>query len=351
MPDIKAQFEEIISKAKRIAVVSHLRPDADAHFSSISMYRYLKVHLKKDVEVMFEASKEEYNGVIPHFDEIKWTDNLPKAIEDFDTIVCLDATTTDRFSQFDLVDIFNTKTVITLDHHSDDEKPNYKAALHFTQRKYGSTSQLLGELIIPDETLKNDIILSKLLMYGHLGDTGGLKYIERSRVTGLAFAQKLIEWHDFQIQELSQIYEGYSLHDYEIIKMLMENTQFKELNKSQKIMFTHISEKYAKDNNLTHEKFKSCIRKYNYMFLRQVEDYSFGFIMYEAEDGYHISFRAMQNTIDVKVIAIKYNGFGIPMSAGGLLPLDYAADVKLAAEKLYEELKNLDYDEIKAVKE
>ena len=38
----KNEFDELIEKASKIAITSHIRPDQDAIFSSVAMHRYLK---------------------------------------------------------------------------------------------------------------------------------------------------------------------------------------------------------------------------------------------------------------------------------------------------------------------
>ncbi|MDO5075753.1 bifunctional oligoribonuclease/PAP phosphatase NrnA [Corynebacterium sp.] len=131
---------EFISGADRIAVVGHIRPDADAIGSVCAMVLALEALGKDVVGVIGEAQKFSENLLsIPAADRIRQVEALPEV----DAVITVDCATVDRAGECG-AGIARHPNVLVVDHHA--SNPGF-GHVNLIDIDAESTTTILAELI------------------------------------------------------------------------------------------------------------------------------------------------------------------------------------------------------------
>src|SRR5213076_2040709 len=145
-----ASFAEIgraFREYKKFAVLSHVRPDGDAHSSQLALGLSLK-QLGKDVRIWNEDGMLEKYSFLPRAELLT---TPPNEAEDFDVAVALDTAIQNRLGTT-LQAVRSAKTWINIDHHP--SNPCYGDLVHVDSTA-PATAQILFELIT-DQQLSID---------------------------------------------------------------------------------------------------------------------------------------------------------------------------------------------------
>jgi bifunctional oligoribonuclease and PAP phosphatase NrnA len=175
-------FKEYLSVPKRIVIVTHFKPDADALGSSLGLALYLK---KKGhtVNVITPSDYPDFlTWMAGNNDVLIFQKDRPKKahelIETADVLFCLDFSSLNRIDSLgDLVKFSRGKKVL-IDHHLDPE--NFADFVQWDD-KAASTAELVYELIeeLGDITLIDPPIANNLYA-GIMTDTGGFRHSNTS---------------------------------------------------------------------------------------------------------------------------------------------------------------------------
>jgi phosphoesterase RecJ-like protein len=81
------QANAAIQKAKRIALLAHMRPDEDAIAAQLAMHEYVTEQLHKEADIICDENHRDRSTIFPHFNKIISKDSL----EEYDLIIVHDA--------------------------------------------------------------------------------------------------------------------------------------------------------------------------------------------------------------------------------------------------------------------
>ena len=155
---------DIINKAQKIGIFTHISPDGDAIGSSLGLYLGLK-QLKKDVEVI----TDEYSRCfyfLPGQEEIKREGN-----KEYDLAIALDCANKARL--FDPMNSFDrSKVTIAIDHHASN---TYFARYNYVEGNSPAVSKTLIKILKRLNVIIN-VEVGTCLMAGIITDSGGFRY-------------------------------------------------------------------------------------------------------------------------------------------------------------------------------
>src|SRR5690606_40015484 len=172
------EYNEFMSVARRVVIVTHYKPDADALGSSLG----LSAFLKKDghhVTVITPSDYPAFLNWLPGNDEVvifseALADKVKTLVTDAEIIFCLDFSALSRINTIgEMIQNASGKKVL-IDHHLEPEK---FADFEQWDAKAASTAGLVYELIIElGERAKIDSTIADCLYAGLLTDTGGFRH-------------------------------------------------------------------------------------------------------------------------------------------------------------------------------
>ncbi|NIM10581.1 MAG: hypothetical protein GTO45_01195 [Candidatus Aminicenantes bacterium] len=217
---MRRMVADVIDKSERIAISSHIRPDADSIGSGLALYLILK-QLKKDVHY-YNIDRAPFPLTeLPGFDAIEYQQIYPQS---FDVVILVEGGTEERSGMSNLGDYFT----INIDHHA--------------------TSALCCDLnwVIPDASAAGELIYELALELGiqltrDIGfnlfaaissDTGSFKYSNTS-ARALRIAAQLVKKCHFTPVEVSDVL-FYSNH-IEKVRMIQRVLSTLELHLNQKV--------------------------------------------------------------------------------------------------------------------
>lgn len=217
---MRRMVADVIDKSERIAISSHIRPDADSIGSGLALYLLLK-QLEKDVHY-YNIDRAPFPLTeLPGFDAIEYRQIYPQS---FDMVILVEGGTEERSGMSNLEDYFT----INIDHHA--------------------TSALCCDLnwVIPDAAAAGELIYELALELGiqltrDIGfnlyaaissDTGSFKYSNTS-ARSLRIAAQLVKKCHFTPVEVSDIL-FYSNH-IEKVRMIQRVLSTLELHLNQKV--------------------------------------------------------------------------------------------------------------------
>ena len=177
MQNIKA-FKDQLSQPRKVVILTHFKPDADALGSSLGLARYLK---KKGhaVTVITPSDYPDFIAWMPGNEEVvifqkDKPERCAKLVADAEVIFCLDFSSLNRINELgEMVRGAGAKKVL-IDHHLE---PEHFADFEQWDGTAASTAELVYQLIVEldDQTLV-DGPMADCLYAGIMTDTGGFRH-------------------------------------------------------------------------------------------------------------------------------------------------------------------------------
>ena len=155
---------EVVNKAKKIAIFTHVSPDGDAIGSSLAFYLGL-LQLKKEVSIVTDEFSRCF-CFLPHLEDIQ------REVDDcYDVSIALDCATRGRL--FDPKESFSRSNVtVAIDHHASN---TYFANLNYVEGSSPATCKTLIKFFKRlGITITKEI--GSCLMAGIITDSGGFRY-------------------------------------------------------------------------------------------------------------------------------------------------------------------------------
>lgn len=172
-----AQLQALLSKPKKIVIITHPHPDGDAMGSSFALYNYL-IQLKHSAWVISPTSYPEYLNWFPGIRTILVHPNhkefIHKSIANAQIIFCLDFNHLQRIPELgDAIAQSKAKKVL-IDHH---QQPEDFADFSLSDILASSTAELIFRFIemLGDEPKINKDIAT-CIYTGMMTDTGSFQY-------------------------------------------------------------------------------------------------------------------------------------------------------------------------------
>lgn len=300
------KIKQILIESKKILLVAHHNPDADALGSMLGMYEILVHHWGLSVEMAVDGVIPSNLSYLPYFFLIQ--DGFRP--ERFDTVVLLDCGGWSRtnFFETDELNIDWPNNLIVIDHHATSAGT---PGVHYIDTSASSTSEILWKLI-KTWGLQFNSKLATCLLTGIMFDTGSFQHSNTGIETFQAAAELLASGADF-----SGIRGGlYVKKSQALLKLWGTALKKMKYDHKRKLATSYVSVQDFKRCNATATDLEGLTN-----LMSTIPDVKFALLLSEGENGVvKGSLRTEQNNINVKNLAEAMGGGGHIKAAGFTLP-------------------------------
>lgn len=173
---------DLLQSTKRVSIIAHVNPDADAYGSSCGLAEGLKAY-GVSVKVYNESGYVPRYAVIPGASAV--SRDLPQQLHAEDLVVVCDCGAIERVGDTFLPIIRGAARVVNIDHHTANSLFGHA---NYVVDGASSTSELIFNLLhrLESRTGRSDIITqecAKCLLAGIIGDTGSFRYPSTTSTT------------------------------------------------------------------------------------------------------------------------------------------------------------------------
>lgn len=173
-------MKEIVEKAKKIVILTHMAPDGDAMGSALAMYHYVMDRFSQSsVHVIVPNAFAAFFNWMPGADAIKVYEKEPDAcnalIAEADLLICTDFNDPKRISTAGEKMMANPAPKILIDHHLKGTEDNGQWTKDYSDPSASSACEIVYRLINNDQSpITNPI--ATCLYTGLMTDTGNFAY-------------------------------------------------------------------------------------------------------------------------------------------------------------------------------
>jgi bifunctional oligoribonuclease and PAP phosphatase NrnA len=299
---MNASFSEIadaISRAHRIVLLSHIRPDCDALGSQLALALSLQT-LGKEVVAWNEDGLPATYGFLEKSDLIQKPPAQPEA---FDLAIALDTATKQRLGT-PLGAIRNAEQWINIDHHA--SNPGYGDLVHI-DTGVPATGQIVYEFI-RSEDLPFDLPAAVALFAAISTDTGSFRYPHTSART-FEIASQLVE---MGVDAASLAIKLYESHPKRRVLLLGEALREARFDANDKVASMSVTNETKQRLGIQPDDLDGLIDT-----VRIVESVIVAVFFEELPDRkVRVSMRSKDDSIDVNDICGEFGGGGHPRAAG-----------------------------------
>lgn len=322
-------FKAFISRPRKIAIVMHHKPDADALGSSLGLAGYLK-KLNHQVTVISPSDYPSFLTWLPGNDEViiyqnSTSEKLAKNIAEAELIFCLDFSSLNRINELGELVKQSTAKKVLIDHHLE---PDHFADFEQWDDKAASTAELVYQLIIELEGEKLiDTAIAECLYAGIMTDTGGFRHNNTNHKV-FQVAAELVA-HGANPHKISKlIYDNNSLERLRLMGFVLG--QKLQVIPEYKTAYIVLSK-----NELSALGSQTGDTEGLVNFGLSIKDIILSVLIYERKDGsVKLSFRSLDN-FSVNELARKhFEGGGHKNAAGGQTNLGLDGTLKKLLEIL-----------------
>jgi phosphoesterase RecJ-like protein len=293
---MKKKIAEHIKKSKKIAISSHIRPDADSIGSGLALFLMLK-QLKKEV-CFCNQDKAPYPLThLPAFSEIKFRQIYP---EPFDIIVLIEGGTEERTGQKHLEKYFT----VNIDHHA---SSTFNSNLNWVVPEAAAVGELVYELGVQ---LKVDFCrdIGFNLYAAISSDTGSFKY-SNTTYKSLHIASQLVKRCQFTPEEVSSLL--YNSNPHEKVQMIQKVLSTLELHLNNRVAIIYFRKRFLNRLSLKDIETEDIIS-----IARSITGVDVTIFIKEIdEDFFRVSIRSRFD-VSSHQIAVAFNGGGHDHAAG-----------------------------------
>jgi len=213
--------EDLIDKADKAVIVTHVSPDGDAIGSSLGLYHYL-IELGLEATVIvpndFPSFLKWPKGAKDILIHEKYPEFANKLINEADLIFCLDFNTLNRIKDVAQAVESSEAKKILVDHHP---FPDDFSDVTISYPEISSTSELIFRLIcrMGDYELMSKVAAEAIYM-GMMTDTGAFTYNSNSPEIYYIIGQLLSKGID-KDQIYSNVYHNYSADRYRMMGYML----------------------------------------------------------------------------------------------------------------------------------
>ncbi len=314
-----------LKEFRSVAIISHVRPDADAIGSQIAMAKWLKSF---------------GTDVLCHNDDpipanIKWLTDIEPVefytqteLESCDAFLFVDGNTPDRFGEY--ADFFRNagKPAFMIDHHPQPDESLFKAMVSVPAA--GSTAELVFYLY---QNTNPDLIepeTATALYAGIMTDTGSFRFDSVGAHTHMIISE-LIRKGQLNVARIHErIYDTMSENQLKLISRALEQIS---CDPKTKLSVMYITEKDLEETGCTHEDTEGLI---NYPL--SLKETKIAILFSERRNKVKMSLRS-KSDFNVNTLARFFDGGGHAKAAGAWHPGPMENAVEEVSEKVRELLK------------
>jgi phosphoesterase RecJ-like protein len=336
MQNIRA-FKEYMERPRKVVIVTHHKPDADALGSSLGLSGYLKMK-GHSVQVITPSDYPEFLHWMPGNSEVIAFEKSKEAqiagiVEQAEIIFCLDFSALNRIQ--DLTEIIRKSTAkkVMIDHHLE---PEDFAEFVKWDTKSASTAGLIYNLI--EEIGDKDKITSDIancLYAGLMTDTGGFRH-SNTRHEEFLIASELVRLGANPTKVSKQIYDTNSIERLRLMGFVL-GEKLKVLPEYNTAYMTLSAEELKQFGSQTGDT-EGFV---NYGL--SIKGIKLSVMLYERKDNVKLSLRSLGN-FNVNEMARKYfEGGGHRNASGGTsnLTLEQTLQKFLEILPLYKDQLNI----------
>jgi phosphoesterase RecJ-like protein len=226
---MKEKIAEKIRESNRIAISSHIRPDADSIGSGLALYLMLKqlgkeVHYRNTDEAPFPIC------ALPGYAVIEFLQIYP---ESFDMVILVEGGTEERTGQKHLKDYFT----VNIDHHTTSA---YESDINWVVPRAAAVGELVYDLGV-ELNVEFSREIGFNLYAAISSDTGSFKY-SNTTCRSLNIASRLVEDCKFTPEEVSNLL-FYSNH-VEKVRMIQKVLSTLELRLNNRVAIIYFKRKF-----------------------------------------------------------------------------------------------------------
>ncbi|MCP5105718.1 MAG: bifunctional oligoribonuclease/PAP phosphatase NrnA [bacterium] len=321
---MKKKIADVIKKSQRIAISSHIRPDADAIGSGLALYFILQQMGKEGCYYNTDEAPFPLT-CLPGYDVIKFKQVYP---EPFDMLILVEGGTEDRTGQSHLAHYFT----VNIDHHTTSA---YDSNINWVVPDAAAVGELVYELGVElGIEFTRDIGFN---LYAAISsDTGSFKY-SNTTCKSLSIASELVKDCSFTPEEVSNLL-FYSNH-YEKVLMIQKVLSTLEILLDKRVAIIDFKQDFLNTLSLKDIETEDVIS-----IARSIMGVEVTLFFKEIGDNhFRVSIRSRED-ISSQQVAKAFNGGGHDHAAGFFYkgPLqDGKRDVLEVIEKQYEKAGNI----------
>lgn len=300
-----------MAQPRRVVIVTHHKPDADALGSSLGLAGYLK---KKGhfVQVITPSDYPEFlhwmpgNEAVLAFDKSREA-QIARHIEEAEIIFCLDFSALNRIEELTEFVRKSPAKKVLIDHHLE---PEDFAEFNQWDARAASTAGLVFNLIAElDDVQKIDAAIAECLYAGIMTDTGGFRH-SNTRHEEFLIASELVRVGANPTKVSKLIYDTNSLERLRLMGFVL-GEKLKVLPEYHTAYMTLSAEELKKFGSQTGDT-EGFV---NYGL--SIKGVRLSVMIYERKDSIKLSFRSLGN-FNVNELARKYfDGGGHKNASGG----------------------------------
>ncbi len=309
--NIIREINILIEKSKNILILSHENPDGDSIGSSLAMYSYIN-STNTNVKIYFPNSIPKAYSFLQSSSEINiFNDSKKNDIENADLIIILDVNAYHRIGKIGeiLEDLNNNsinKNIILIDHHIN---PKINATISLIDENSSSTGELVYKVLEANDRFQMNKNIAECIYTAILTDTGGFRHNSTTKTSHI-LASELLQ---FGI-DITEIYNNiYNQMPINILHILGRAFLSSKLYHEGKLNIMYLTENDLDEFNVIPEE----LNNFSETTLNVKNVLAGVFISkHKSNNYYKLSFRSRGN-IDIRSIALQYNGGGHFNAAGG----------------------------------
>ena len=290
-------IDEMLGKARSVAIFAHVHPDGDAIGSSLGLYRYIRDNYPEiAAKVFLEAFPDKFRI-------LRDAENIESEYrgEPFDLAFLLDTPSFDRIGARGAECLANAKRTCNIDHHI--SNPRNLCDVNIVEPDSSSASETLYKLLSP-ERIKKDT--ANALYLGIVHDTGAFKFSNTAKRTMDCVGALIEKGCDFS-KIINETFYTRSYKATLVTGLAMERCK---LALGGKAAFSLLEKKDLDRFEATPLDVGSVIDA-----IREVSGTEVAIFLYPTGDNYKVRLRSKE-TVDVNRIARAFGGGGHVRAAG-----------------------------------
>lgn len=293
LADDSEKIIEQISRANRIAIVSHMNPDPDAYGATLGLAAVLKATGKEVVAINVDGPSDRYR-CIPGIHTV--LNHAPAGT--WDIVIAVDAASAERLGDsFSSVIMAIAPVTINIDHHISNQ---LYGSYNYVDAGASSTCEILVTLTQQaDWPLLTDA--AKAFLAGIYGDTGAFRYSITTRKT-FAVAQLLIDAGAVAHEIASDLYGRKRLS---AVRLQAHALRTFELLVDGKLAVVFLDQKVFAECGATHEDAEGLVEE-----MRDIDGVAVSALGYWFGDCWKVSMRSTAAELNVSEVAVSFGGGG-----------------------------------------
>lgn len=295
-----------IKNSKNIIILSHINTDGDAIGSSLAINEYCE-YKGKNSKIFIDGKVSENYNFLKDISKINTfnKENHSAFFENADLIIVLDLNDSSRLGIMEYLFLSSKAKKIVIDHHLE---PKIKTDLSFINIKSSSTGELIWSLLKSDNNLRINNNIADYLYLAIMTDTGNFTFNNTTANTLLA-ASELVALGANPTYLYNSYYNSIPAKQMKLFGKALSEIEF-YFNNSLSILT--VTKQMLDSVNATLSDTENFIER-----LMTIKNMKIAIQITELDNNeLKLSFRSKEG-INIRNIAIKYNGGGHMQAAGG----------------------------------